>query len=68
MVNNLIQMMSYAPQYADVAARSALDLMGISLPSAKPNNQQIPPEILAQMQKPAGGKSALGMLQEANTM
>lgn len=68
MVNNLIQMMSYAPQYADVAARSALDLMGISLPSAKPNNQQIPPEILAQMQKPAGGKSALGMSQEANTM
>ena len=69
MVQNLIQALSFAPEYRDPIIRTVFDLMGINTTILKPQPQMAMPggDQNSQLAKPAGGKDMMGLIQEANT-
>jgi hypothetical protein len=77
LMNNLIQALSFAPQYAEPIIKEVFDLMGIKMPTAmnKPQIAQTPqggmsegmtPEMATQFKKPVA-KGQVAGLQEART-
>lgn len=71
LTSNLIQAMSFAPQYADQILPVVFDILNLNLkkPAPQPMMGGLPPEMAEQMKKPVGGaKGATGIMQQANTL
>lgn len=71
LVTNLIQALSFAPEYKDPIVKTVFDLLGLDMPSNLPTPapmQQAMPDMNSQLAKPTTAqKSPVGIMQEANT-